>query len=80
MSAPWKAHMTYNRYASIAASAVRSALKPEQHAKAVRRGEQTLKYQDWKDGKGSDSVRRLLSAPFSCFVALPVSVALTQLD
>lgn len=58
MSAPWKAVMSYNRYASVAASAVRNALKPDAKVKAARRGEMTLKYQDWKDGHSTDPVRR----------------------
>ncbi len=46
----------YNRYASICARAVRNSLKEEQRVKAERRGEMSLRYQQWKDGKAGEQV------------------------
>ena len=51
----------FNKYISIAARATRQALKEEERLKADKRGTVTLKWQTWKEGKGSAQVR----LPFS---------------
>ncbi|KAK4056095.1 hypothetical protein OIO90_002826 [Microbotryomycetes sp. JL221] len=43
----------FNKYIQIAARATRQALKEEERLKAERRGDITLKFQTWKDGKSS---------------------------
>lgn len=47
---------SYNKFTSIAARATRQALKEEERVKAERRGELSLRYQEWKDGKAGDHV------------------------
>ncbi|KAL9935244.1 hypothetical protein V8E36_005592 [Tilletia maclaganii] len=54
-SAAWRAHFTFNRYASISARATRNALKEEERTKASRRDAMALRFQEWKDGKASDA-------------------------
>ncbi|ORY88648.1 mitochondrial ATP synthase epsilon chain-domain-containing protein [Leucosporidium creatinivorum] len=49
----WRGTLTFNKYISIAARATRSALKEEQRAIADKRGTVTLKWQTWKEGKGT---------------------------
>ena len=46
----------FNKYIQIAARATRNALKEEERLKAEKRGAVTLKWQTWKDGKGSAQV------------------------
>lgn len=48
----WKASgLTYNKYLSIAAQAVRRSLKDEKRIMAEKRGEMNLKFAAWKDGR-----------------------------
>lgn len=47
---------SYNRYTAICGRATRSALKEGERVKAERRGETSLRYQEWKDGKASEQV------------------------
>ncbi|TQS34819.1 hypothetical protein Golomagni_04784 [Golovinomyces magnicellulatus] len=48
----WKASgLTYNKYLSIAAQAVRRSLKDEKRIIAEKRGEMNLKFATWKDGR-----------------------------
>ncbi|KAK0551674.1 hypothetical protein OC846_002895 [Tilletia horrida] len=54
-SAAWRAHFTFNRYASITARATRNVLKEEERVKASRRDEMALRFQEWKEGKATDS-------------------------
>ncbi|KAK0538345.1 hypothetical protein OC834_000180 [Tilletia horrida] len=54
-SAAWRAHFTFNKYASISARAVRNVLKEEEKVKAARRDAMALRFQEWKDGKATDS-------------------------
>lgn len=48
--------LSYNKYIQIAARATRTALKEEERVIAEKRGSVTLKWQTWKDGKGSAQV------------------------
>lgn len=53
-------HHRYNKYTSICARATRQCLKEADRVKAERRGEMALRYQEWKEGKASDSVSILV--------------------
>lgn len=53
---PFIASHSYNRYTSICGRATRSALKESERVQAERRGETSLRYQEWKDGKATDPV------------------------
>ncbi|KDN51959.1 hypothetical protein K437DRAFT_254692 [Tilletiaria anomala UBC 951] len=53
--AAWRQFFTYNKYASICARATRQGLKEQERVKADRRGEMSLRYQEWKEGKASDA-------------------------
>lgn len=55
---------SFNKYISIAARATRQALKEEERLAADKRNPVTLKWQTWKDGKGSAQVSAL------CFLSL----------
>lgn len=77
--------MSYNRYASVAGSALRNALKPDQKLKAARRGDMTLKYQNWKEGEALESVRYVpcaargtTLADWSLVLQAPVAEALAK--
>ncbi|CAO1628312.1 unnamed protein product [Jaminaea pallidilutea] len=52
--ASWRQFFSYNRYTSICGRATRSALKESERVQAERRGETSLRYQEWKDGKATD--------------------------
>lgn len=47
----------FNKYLAVAARATRQALKEEQRVAAERRGVISLRWQQWKDGKGGEQVR-----------------------
>ncbi|KDE06269.1 hypothetical protein MVLG_03428 [Microbotryum lychnidis-dioicae p1A1 Lamole] len=49
----WRGTLTFNKYIQIAGRATRQALKEEERVKAERRGDITLKWQTWKNGKAS---------------------------
>ncbi|KAF2857592.1 mitochondrial ATP synthase [Piedraia hortae CBS 480.64] len=56
MAAAWKAAgLTYNRYLTIAARAVRRSLKEDVRIKAEKRGEMDLKVAKWENGKQGES-------------------------
>lgn len=50
---------SFNKYIAVASRATRSALKEEARVNADKRGVVTLKWQTWKDGKGSAQVSHL---------------------
>lgn len=53
----WDLHfLSYNKYTSIAARAVRASLKEESRVTAEKRGVTTLRYQKWENGVGSEQV------------------------
>ncbi|PWN25254.1 hypothetical protein BDZ90DRAFT_234451 [Jaminaea rosea] len=52
--AAWRQFFSYNRYTAICGRATRSALKESERVKAERRGETSLRYQEWKDGKAGE--------------------------
>ncbi|KAK2821761.1 hypothetical protein FQN49_007701, partial [Arthroderma sp. PD_2] len=57
MTFAWKAAgLTYNRYLSVAAQAVRRSLKPELRVKAESQAPAELKYAHWKNGKQGEVV------------------------
>lgn len=58
---------SFNKYIQIAGRATRNALKEEERLKAEKRNTVTLKWQTWKDGKGSAQVRFDLSSSFVGF-------------
>ncbi|KAF3902006.1 hypothetical protein AA313_de0202037 [Arthrobotrys entomopaga] len=63
MSFAWKqAGMSYNKYLSIAAQAVRKSLKEQARATAERRSQMELKYSRWENGKQGE-VKFLGTAP-----------------
>jgi hypothetical protein len=43
---------------SITARTLRNVLKEDKRVEAERRGDMGLRYQEWKDGKAGDQVRR----------------------
>ncbi|KAI9096942.1 mitochondrial ATP synthase epsilon chain-domain-containing protein [Phlyctochytrium arcticum] len=52
----WReAGMTYLQYANITARALRNVLKAQPKTMAIRREEQYVKVQAWKDGKQGES-------------------------
>ncbi|PWN18009.1 hypothetical protein BCV69DRAFT_285606 [Microstroma glucosiphilum] len=53
-SATWRQFFSYNRYTSICGRATRSALKEGERVKAERRGDTSLRYQEWKEGKAGE--------------------------
>ncbi|CED83803.1 mitochondrial atp epsilon chain [Phaffia rhodozyma] len=59
----WRSVMTYNRYTSVAARAIRSGLKEAERVKADKRANVTLKKQIWTKGEPSESVVVDVSAP-----------------
>ncbi|DAA77086.1 hypothetical protein H112_04367 [Trichophyton rubrum D6] len=57
MTFAWKAAgLTYNRYLSVAAQAVRRSLKPEIRVKVEAQTPSELKVAPWKNGKQGDAV------------------------
>ncbi|KAF3479832.1 uncharacterized protein GIQ15_06808 [Arthroderma uncinatum] len=57
MTFAWKAAgLTYNRYLTVAAQAVRRSLKPELRVKAESQAPAELKYAHWKNGKQGEIV------------------------
>ncbi|KAL9715544.1 hypothetical protein Ac2012v2_002204 [Leucoagaricus gongylophorus] len=51
MASAWRAHVTFNKYAQVAARALRSSLKEEQRLAAEKRGTTSLRYQQWENGQ-----------------------------
>ncbi|KXN87185.1 hypothetical protein AN958_09111 [Leucoagaricus sp. SymC.cos] len=47
---------SYNKYAQVAARAVRASLKEEQRLAAEKRGLTSLRYQQWENGKGGPQI------------------------
>jgi len=47
---------SFNRYAQVAARALRSSLKEEQRLAAEKRGTTSLRYQQWENGQGGPQV------------------------
>ncbi|KAK6528706.1 hypothetical protein TWF694_003947 [Orbilia ellipsospora] len=63
MAFAWKqAGMSYNKYLSIAAQAIRKSLKEQARATAERRSQMELKYSRWENGKQGE-VKFLGTAP-----------------
>ncbi|CAO1622369.1 unnamed protein product [Parajaminaea phylloscopi] len=54
--AAWRQFFSYNRYTAICGRATRSALKETERVQAERRGQTAIRYQEWKNGKASESV------------------------
>ncbi|KAJ3548002.1 hypothetical protein NMY22_g1432 [Coprinellus aureogranulatus] len=52
MTAAWRNVFTYNKYAQITARALRSSLKDDLRVAAEKRGQTSVRYQQWQDGKG----------------------------
>ncbi|KAI1004971.1 hypothetical protein K3495_g3247 [Podosphaera aphanis] len=53
----WKASgLTYNKYLSVAARAVRQSLKDDKRLAAERRGEMQLRFAKWNNGKQGEIV------------------------
>ena len=52
---------SYNKFAQITARAVRSSLKDDLRVAAEKRGQTSVRYQQWQDGKGGAQVRRPLA-------------------
>ncbi|EFI28288.1 hypothetical protein CC1G_13817 [Coprinopsis cinerea okayama7 len=52
MTAAWRSVFTYNKFAQITARAVRNSLKEEQRVLAEKRGQTSVRYQQWQNGKG----------------------------
>ncbi|KAM0750363.1 hypothetical protein T439DRAFT_326332 [Meredithblackwellia eburnea MCA 4105] len=48
----WRGVITYNKYLQIAGRATRAALKEEERVQADKRNAISLRWQEWKDGKG----------------------------
>jgi len=46
--------ITYYKRASVAARALRQALKEDKRIEAERRGDMGLKYQEWTNGKAGE--------------------------
>jgi len=57
MAFAWRNVFTYNRYAGIAARAVRRALKENKRLEADRRNTATVRVSKWKDGVQGEQVR-----------------------
>lgn len=57
MAFAWRNVFTYNRYAGIAARAVRRSLKEEQRLQAERRATSTVRVSKWKDGVQGEQQR-----------------------
>jgi len=47
---------SFNKYAQVAARALRSSLKEEQRLAAEKRGTTSLRYQQWENGQGGPQV------------------------
>jgi F-type H+-transporting ATPase subunit epsilon len=47
---------SFNKYSQITARAVRQSLKETERLAAERRGQTSLRYQHWEDGKGGEQV------------------------
>ncbi|KAG2019614.1 hypothetical protein CC2G_005038 [Coprinopsis cinerea AmutBmut pab1-1] len=56
MTAAWRSVFTYNKFAQITARAVRNSLKEEQRVLAEKRGQTSVRYQQWQNGKGGPQV------------------------
>ncbi|TFK19149.1 hypothetical protein FA15DRAFT_674678 [Coprinopsis marcescibilis] len=56
MTAAWRQFFTYNKYAQITARAIRNSLKEEGRVAAEKRGQTSVRYQEWKEGKGGQQV------------------------
>jgi hypothetical protein len=50
---------------SITARTLRNVLKEDKRVEAERRGDMGLRYQEWKDGKAGDQVRRWSNSTWS---------------
>ena len=57
MAFTWRNVFTYNRYAAIAARAVRRALKEDKRLAAERRATATVRVSKWKDGVQGEQKR-----------------------
>jgi len=55
-SATWRNVFTYNKYAQIAARALRQSLKENERVLAEKRGVTLLRYQQWENGQGGQQV------------------------
>ncbi|EMD38109.1 hypothetical protein CERSUDRAFT_152747 [Gelatoporia subvermispora B] len=55
-SATWRTVFTYNKYAQIAARALRQSLKENERVVAEKRGVTILRYQQWENGQGGQQV------------------------
>jgi len=61
MSSVWRGSITYNKYAQIAARALRQSLQENERVAAEKRGLTILRYQKWENGVGGQQV--LLNQP-----------------
>ncbi|KAH7107695.1 mitochondrial ATP synthase epsilon chain-domain-containing protein [Auriculariales sp. MPI-PUGE-AT-0066] len=52
----WRSNFSYNKFTTIAARALRSSLKEAERVKAEKRGNTTVRFQKWADGKGGEQV------------------------
>lgn len=50
---------SFNKYTQICARATRQALKEEERLKSTKRGELSLRYQEWKQGVAGEQVSGL---------------------
>ena len=57
MAFAWRNVFTYNRYAGIAARAVRQALKENQRLVAEKRNQSMVRVSKWKDGVQGEQIR-----------------------
>jgi len=57
MAFAWRNVFTYNRYAGIAARAVRRALKENKRLEAEKRATATVRVSRWKDGVQGEQKR-----------------------
>lgn len=57
MAFAWRNVFTYNRYAGIAARAVRRALKEDKRLQAERRNTSSVRVSKWKDGVQGEQKR-----------------------
>jgi len=56
MSAPWRQFFSFNKYTQIAARALRQSLKETERVAAEKRGNTSVKYQQWENGKGGEQI------------------------
>ncbi|KAJ8455384.1 hypothetical protein ONZ45_g5594 [Pleurotus djamor] len=52
----WRSVFTFNKYSQICARAVRSSLNDTARVAAEKRGETSLRYQNWENGQGGQQV------------------------